>query len=262
MTPRAPKSAPAKSSATKPSPAKPPKSAGASKPSKSAPSSRAASGRRPRETEAELKARARRIGDVLRALHAHKGTALRYDGPFQLLVSTVLSAQCTDDTVNRVTPGLFARFPDPAAMAGGDPAEIEKLIFQTGFYRQKTKSIVELSKDLVEKFGGRVPESMEELTALRGVGRKTANLVRAMHFGHPGLVVDTHFKRLVNRMGLVETDDPTKIEHRIAELLPPEHWTDFGNALIWHGRSTCPARKPRCAECPVRADCRTGMAEG
>lgn len=213
------------------------------------------------ESEDALKKRAVRISNTLRKVYHGQGTALHFADPFQLLVATVLSAQCTDEQVNRTTPGLFAAFPTPQKMARADPAAIEKLIYQTGFYRQKTRSIIALSKSLMEKFGGRVPESMEELTSLAGVGRKTANLVRAMAFGHPGLIVDTHFKRVSGRLGLVETDDPTKVEFRVAELLPPSHWTEFSNALIWHGRRYCNARQPNCGPCPVLRDCPHGQTE-
>ncbi len=213
---------------------------------------------KPDEPLVALKKRAVRISNTLRRIYGKKGTALEYHDPFQLLVATILSAQCTDDQVNRTTPALFAAFPDARSMQKAEPEMIEKLIHSTGFYRQKTRSILAVSSAIMEKFGGRVPESMEELTSLPGVGRKTANLVRAMAFGHPGIIVDTHFKRLAQRLGLAETDDPTKIEHRIAELLSPEHWTEFSNSLIWHGRALCPARNPMCDRCPVTKDCSFG----
>jgi len=206
----------------------------------------------------ELKARARRISTRLRRHYPDAGTALHFDGPFQLLIATILSAQCTDEAVNRVTPELFQRYRDPAAFAAADAAEIEKLIHSTGFFRQKTRSIQNCSRALLERHGGRVPEAMEELTALPGVGRKTANLVRACAMGHPGLIVDTHFKRVIGRLGLTAETDPDRIEFAVAELLPPSHWTHFSNALIWHGRRICTARKPRCPECPVCPDCDFG----
>ncbi|MBI3737200.1 endonuclease III [Candidatus Sumerlaeota bacterium] len=213
------------------------------------------------EAPAELKKRALRISNTLRKIYGAKGTALHFVDPFQLLVATILSAQCTDDQVNRTTPGLFAAYPDALMMGKAKPEAIEKLIHSTGFFRQKTKSILAVAKEITEKFGGRVPETMEELTSLPGVGRKTANLVRAMAFGHPGIIVDTHFRRLAQRLGLADTDDPTKIEFRIAELLPSAHWTEFSNSLIWHGRAICNARKPNCPECPVLKNCPFGQSQ-
>ncbi len=213
------------------------------------------------ESESVLNARAIRISNELRKIYGAKDTALDFDGAYQLLAATILSAQCTDAQVNRVTPVLFARFADARAMTAADPAEIEKIIHSTGFFRQKTRSIIGMSASLVEKFGGRVPETMEELTSLAGVGRKTANLVRAMAFGHPGLIVDTHFKRVAQRLGLVQLADPTKIERRIAEILPDSHWTEFSNSMIWHGRALCPARNPKCSECPVLKDCPFGQEQ-
>lgn len=213
------------------------------------------------ESPDELKKRALRISNTLRKIYGAKGTALHFKGPYQLLVSTVLSAQCTDDMVNKVTPVLFASFPTPQAAAAASQEQIEKIIHSTGFYRQKAKSILNLSKAILEKFDGKVPETMEDLTSLPGVGRKTANLVRAMVFGYPGLIVDTHFRRLSQRLGLVDSDDATKIEFQIAEILPPDHWTEFSNSMIWHGRALCPARAPKCVECPVLKDCPTGSAE-
>lgn len=214
-----------------------------------------------KESAEELKKRAIRVSNTLRKIYGKEGTALRFSDPFQLLAATILSAQCTDEQVNRTTPALFARFPGAKEMAAADPAELEKIIHATGFFRQKTKSLINCSKSLLEKFGGVVPESMDDLTTLTGVGRKTANLVRAEAFGNPGIVVDTHFRRLIQRMGIVDSDDPTKIEMRIAELLPPSHWTEFSHSLIWHGRRICFARKPNCPECPVLKDCPYGQAE-
>ena len=215
--------------------------------------------RRKKESPEEVKRRALRLSRKLRKLYAGSKTALRFDNDFQLVVATILSAQCTDDQVNRVTPGLFKQYGTAMALARAKTAAIEKIIHSTGFFRQKTKSILALSKDLEERFGGIVPESMEELTSLPGVGRKTANLVRAEAFGRPGIVVDTHFRRLSQRLALVETSDPTKIEFRIADLLPDSQWTDFSTALIWHGRRICYAHKPDCPNCPVLSDCPFGL---
>lgn len=211
-----------------------------------------------KESTAELIKRARRISGRLRKVYADEGTALKFDGAFQLLVATILSAQCTDAQVNQVTLPLFKQFPDARAFAEADLAAIETPIHSTGFFRQKARSIQNCCRALVERHDGRIPESMENLTALPGVGRKTANLVRAIAMGKSGLIVDTHFKRVVGRLGLTSETNPDKIEFALAELLPESHWTRFSNALIWHGRRICPARKPLCVQCPVRADCPTG----
>lgn len=206
-----------------------------------------------------LKDRAARINRKLGKLYGHRGTALHFDSPFQLIVATVLSAQSTDEQVNRVTPGLFQKYPTPMDLAGAPTADVEKLVHSTGFYKQKTKSIQSLARDLVERFDGEVPERMEDLTSLRGVGRKTANCVRSQAFGLPGVIVDTHFKRLARRMALVDTDDPDKIESQMCDLLPKSQWTNISNAFIWHGRETCTARKPDCPNCAVLKDCPTGQ---
>jgi endonuclease III len=205
-----------------------------------------------------LRERAARINRELGKLYGHMGTALKFRDPFELIVATVLSAQSTDEQVNRATPALFARFGTPATLAAADPAEVERLVHSTGFYKQKTKSIQSLARDLVERFGGKVPEKMEDLISLRGVGRKTANCVRSQAFGLPGVIVDTHFKRLAQRMALVDTDDPDKIEAQICALLPESEWTSISNAFIWHGRKTCTARNPDCSHCAVLDDCPTG----
>jgi endonuclease-3 len=205
-----------------------------------------------------LKLRVARINRKLGKLYGHMGTALHFDSPFQLIVATVLSAQSTDEQVNRVTPALFRKYPTPHALGAAPVADVEKLVHSTGFYRQKTKSIQSLARDLVERFGGEVPVELDDLISLRGVGRKTANCVRSQAFGLPGVIVDTHFKRLAQRMALVDTDDPDRIEAQICELLPESQWTSISNAFIWHGRKTCLARNPDCAHCAVLKDCPTG----
>jgi endonuclease-3 len=211
-----------------------------------------------KESPAALTRRARAASAALRKAYAGSGTALYFRNPFELLVATILSAQCTDDKVNEVTPVLFGEYPDARALAAGKPEDIEKIVHSTGFFRQKARSIQGCARAVAERHGGRVPESMEALTALPGVGRKTANLVRACAMGKPGLIVDTHFKRVVGRLGLTAETDPDKIEFSVARLLPESDWTDFSNALIWHGRRLCPARNPRCPECPVLAWCAFG----
>lgn len=180
---------------------------------------------------------------------------LDHGSAFQLLAAVIMSAQCTDAMVNRVTPGLFARFPDAAAMADADPPEVEELIRPTGFFRAKTQSLIGMAKAVVERFGGEVPETMEDLVTLPGVGRKTANVVRAQWFGKPGIAVDTHVLRLSKRLGLTDHDDPVKVERDLMELWPRGWWSDASMRLIFHGRVTCTARNPRCADCAMRSFC-------
>ena len=199
--------------------------------------------------------RARRIAKELALAYPDVGTALRFESPFQLLIATILAAQCTDEKVNQVTAVLFDRFPKPADLAAADPAEVEELIHATGFFRQKTKSIQSASRDLVEQFGGAVPRELEELVSLRGVARKTANVVRGNAFGLPGIAIDTHMKRVNQRLGLTRSDDPVKIERDLMALLPEDTWTDYTNQVIHHGRTVCKARKPRCGECGVASLC-------
>lgn len=182
-------------------------------------------------------------------------TALHFDTPFQLLVATVLSAQTTDENVNKATPALFARYPEPADLAAADPEDVEKLIHSTGFFRSKARSIIGLSNALEERFDGEVPEDMDDLVTLPGVGRKTANVILSVAFDKPGLAVDTHVKRLTRRLGLTQSDDPVKIESDVTAMLPPEEWGAFGLRLILHGRRVCIARKPRCPDCVLNDFC-------
>jgi len=182
--------------------------------------------------------------------------ALDHRDAFELLVATVLSAQCTDERVNKVTPALFARYPNPRALAKAELADVEALVYQTGFFRAKARNLVALAKILVEQHDGEVPADLKALTALPGVGRKTANVVLGNAFAiASGVVVDTHVKRLAFRLGLTERTDPEVIEQELNALLPRKHWIDFSHRLIAHGRSTCDALRPRCLECPLRALC-------
>jgi endonuclease-3 len=181
--------------------------------------------------------------------------ALRHDNPYQLLVATILSAQTTDERVNMVTPAVFARYPTPYELAAADPGELEAIIQSTGFFRSKTRSLIGMAAGLVDRYGGEVPTSLEDLTTLPGVGRKTANVVRSVAFGLPGLPVDTHVGRLSRRLGLTTQSDPVKVELELNAMLPPPEWGSFSLRLILHGRRVCLARKPRCGECVLADFC-------
>ena len=195
---------------------------------------------------------------ILRRLHKlypEMATALDYADPWQLLVSTVLSAQTTDENVNRVTPVLFDRWPTPEDLAAAKPEDVEEVVFSTGFYRQKTKSILSLAADLVERFDGEVPRDLDAMVTLKGVGRKTASVVLAEVWGDPAIAVDTHVKRVANRLGLTENTDPNKIETDLKELYLEETWAGISMRFIQFGRDVCDARKPMCWECPLRDRC-------
>jgi endonuclease-3 len=191
----------------------------------------------------------------LTKLYPDAHCALEYKNPLQLLIATILSAQCTDVRVNMVTPALFARYPDAAAFANADQAELERMIQSTGFFRNKAKSIIACCKQIVEKHGGQVPATMEELTPLTGVGRKTANVILGNAFGIPGITVDTHVGRLSRRMGLTTEEDPEKVERTLMELIPKKEWTMFSHRMIYHGRQVCQARKPNCKGCALNKIC-------
>jgi endonuclease-3 len=209
----------------------------------------------PRESQAARRARAGEIVKRLAQAYPDAACALHFTSPFQLLVATILSAQCTDKMVNQVTPELFARFPTARATAAANPAELERLIQRTGFFRQKAKSILEASRDIVDRFGGRVPGTLEELTSLRGVGRKTANVVLGNAFDVPGLTVDTHMIRVNRRLGLTAHEDPAKIERDLMALVPESEWTLYSHRVIHHGRACCDARRPQCERCPLHELC-------
>ena len=214
-----------------------------------------------RESRAARRTRARAIARGLGRTYPDAWCELDYKNPWQLVVATILSAQCTDRMVNRVTPALVATFPTPAALAGADPARVEALIKPTGFFRQKTRSIQRVAQAVAEEHDNKVPDSMEALVALPGIGRKTANVVLGTAFGHPAIFVDTHVKRLSNRLGLTVESDPDRIERDLQALLPPKDWTRFAHRLIHHGRRVCVARKPRCSECQIARWCpRIGVA--
>jgi endonuclease-3 len=182
-------------------------------------------------------------------------TALDYRDAWQLVVATVLSAQTTDENVNRVAPDLFARWPTPEDLAGANPEDVEQVVFSTGFYRQKTKSIISLAVDLAEKYDGVVPDTLEELVALRGVGRKTASVVLAEVWDIPAIAVDTHVKRVTNRLGVTRESDPTKVEFELRALHPEREWSGISMRYIQFGRDVCDARRPLCWQCPLTDRC-------
>ncbi len=192
---------------------------------------------------------------LLKKAHPDAKCALNRRSPLQLLVATILSAQCTDVRVNKVTPALFKRYPTAAALAKAPLSQLEQMIRSTGFYRQKAKSLKGVGQILEERFGGKVPRTMEELVTLPGVGRKTANVILGNVYGVPGIVVDTHVRRLAYRMGLTHHTDPDKIEQDLMKLLPKKDWTQFSHAMIFHGRRTCAAIKPVCPICPLKTLC-------
>ncbi|MFN7684355.1 MAG: endonuclease III [Oligoflexia bacterium] len=197
----------------------------------------------------------REILRILDRLYPDAHCALIHKNPFELLVATMLSAQCTDERVNQVTPALFKKYPDAAAMAKATLSDLEQLVRSTGFYKNKALALKTTAQLLVEQHGGEVPADQAALTALRGVGRKTANVVLGNCFGIPGIVVDTHVGRLVRRMGFTREADPVKVEYAMMEIIDRDWWTLSNHLLIDHGRSLCSARKPLCSECPVNHLC-------
>jgi endonuclease-3 len=201
-----------------------------------------------------IKGRAREVARRLAEEYPAE-CALVHSNPFELVVATILSAQCTDERVNMVTPELFRRWPTPADLAKADPEELESVIFPTGFFRNKAKSLLGLGRTLENDFGGEVPTALEDLVKLPGVGRKTGNVVRSVAFDLPGLPVDTHVGRLTRRLGLTGSEDPVKVEHEIGALLPPKEWGGFSLRLILHGRKICVARRPRCGDCLLNDIC-------
>jgi endonuclease-3 len=205
---------------------------------------------RPRTIAGRARETARRLAGEYEAV-----CALAHSSPYELLVATILSAQCTDERVNLVTPEVFRRWPTPEALAHADPAEVEAVIRPTGFFRSKTKSLLGMAKALAERYGGEVPTRLDDLTTLPGVGRKTGNVIRSVGFGLPGLPVDTHVGRVTRRLGLTVETDPVKVEHVLGAMLPKKEWGDFSLRTILHGRAVCLSRKPRCGQCLLADIC-------
>jgi endonuclease III len=207
------------------------------------------------ETDLGRKRRVRRMARALARTHPDAHCELDYTTPLQLAVATILSAQCTDQRVNEVTPKLFAKYPTAADYAAADRAELEELIKPTGFFRNKTDSLIKLGQGLVERYDGEVPARLDDLVSLPGIGRKTANVILGNAFGVPGITVDTHFSRLVQRWRWTEEADPVKIEHAVGAQVDRRDWTMLSHEVIFHGRRVCHARKPACGACTLAPDC-------
>jgi len=209
----------------------------------------------PTESPLALTRRARKINRELGQLYPDAHTELNFTDPLELSVATILSAQCTDKRVNEVTPAVFAKFRTAADYAAADRAELEEMIRPTGFFRNKTNTLIKLGQQLVERFDGEVPRTLDELVTLPGFGRKTANVVLGNAFGIPGITVDTHFGRLARRWRWTESTDPVKVEHEVGALFPKKDWTILSHRVIWHGRRVCHARKPACGACAIARLC-------
>jgi endonuclease-3 len=207
------------------------------------------------ESPLALKRRARKMGRILTETHPDAHCELDFTTPLELAVATILSAQTTDVRVNQVTPGLFAKYPDAAAYAGADRAELEEILRPTGFFRAKANSLIGLGQALVEKYDGEVPKKLEQLVELPGIGRKTANVVLGNAFGIPGITVDTHFGRLSRRFGWTAEEDPVRVEHAVGALFPKSEWTMLSHRMIFHGRRVCHSRKPACGACTLASLC-------
>jgi endonuclease-3 len=213
-------------------------------------------------SQVEKRRRALKLYRALSKLYPNVRCELNFNTPLQLLVATVLSAQCTDKRVNAVTPALFKRYKNAEDLAGADLRELQKLIKSTGFYRAKAKNIKGLARKILLDYQGKVPDKLEELVRLPGVGRKTANVVLGHAFNTPGITVDTHFGRLSRRFGWTKESDPVKVEFEVMELIPRKEWTNLSQRMIWHGRRICHSRKPACAACPLSTYCKSfGIGE-
>jgi len=207
------------------------------------------------ETPAQLKSRAKKIYTGLNKIYPNAHCELNFKNPLQLLVATILAAQCTDKRVNMVTPTLFKKYKNVEDFASAKKSELEELIKSTGFYKNKASSIIKMSQKVCNDFGGKIPNKIEDLITLPGVGRKTANVILGNAFGIPGVTVDTHFGRLSRRFGWTKETDPEKVEFAIHEIFEPKYWTQLSQLIVWHGRRRCHARKPACGACPISKLC-------
>jgi len=208
-----------------------------------------------KENKEEKKERAKKIISILKKEYPEAKTKLIFKNPFQLLISTILSAQCTDDRVNEVTKELYKKYKTPEDFANAKIEELEKEIFSTGFYKEKAKKIKACSKSIIEKFQGNIPDNIDDLVKLEGVGRKTANVILGSAFGKPAIPVDTHVKRLSNLLKLAESSNPDKIEFELMDIIDKKNWTLFADLLMAHGRKICNAKKPKCNECTISDYC-------
>lgn len=215
-----------------------------------------------KESEEERRDRSVRVLRALRKQYPDAHVPLRYSNPLELMIATILSAQCTDERVNQVTKPLFRKYRKAADWAKTDVKTLEEEIRPTGFFRSKATAIHQSTSELVEKYDGRVPDTLEELTSLRGIGRKTANVILAHAFDKQGIIVDTHYIRISRRLGLTREFDPVRIEFDTMRFLPERHWSEFSLLITWHGRKICPARKPDCPDCPVRKLCPAADSRG
>lgn len=207
----------------------------------------------------DLRELAAKTVDLLKTEYPDADCTLDYREPWQLLVATILSAQCTDARVNQITPALFMRYPDLASLAASNPDELENLVRSCGLFRTKARAILGSSRQLLDRFDGEVPQTVDELTSLPGVGRKIANLILGDCYGIPAIVVDTHCTRISRLIGLTDSTDPQTVEKDLARVLPVDDWIDYGHLMVTHGRSLCPARRPRCPQCPLNGICRYSL---
>ncbi len=213
------------------------------------------------ESNEELKRRAKEIYRILESIYPDANCTLDHSTPHQLLVATILAAQCTDEKVNQVTPALFLRYPSIRSFASADPLELEELIRPTGFFRQKAKAIIESSREILTRFDGNVPDTIEDLVTLPGVGRKTANVIIGVAFGKPAVIVDTHVRRIASRLGLTSNTDPDKIEADLRKILDQSISTKFNHLIVAHGRKICKSQKPQCPDCAILELCPFGKKE-
>jgi len=196
------------------------------------------------------------IVEKLKKYYPDAKCSLDFKTPFELVIAVMLSAQCTDERVNKTTPHLFEKYSTPEKICNMEQEELEKIIYPCGFYKNKAKNIKAMAKEILEKYNGKVPQTMEELTNLPGVGRKSANVIMLEAFGNPqGIAIDTHAKRILSRLGISKNTVPTKIEQDILKIIPKEYYKDVNHLLVWHGRITCDSRKPKCEKCPIRENC-------
>lgn len=212
------------------------------------------------ESIEQLRERTKQIIEILEEEYPDATCSLNFNTPHELMVAAILAAQCTDERVNQVTPALFRKYPDVESFANAKYSELEDMVRSTGFFKNKTKAIIESARQIVTDFGGKVPDNIDDLTKLSGVGRKTANLIVGVAYGRPAVIVDTHVTRVSQRLGLTDQKDPTKIEYQLRKLLPEEHATRFNQLIVFHGRAVCKAPTPKCEICKLLPLCPHGQS--